>query len=150
MAKETLLPQLWKNGRKGRGKWRILFRLFITRYNFFYALSIVNTLRSTLINNQLMWRSTFDLDIKSAHGPTCFVPDKAGEGRCRARRYHVKRLSEVSYTFYPNLQTGYLIFAIGEINMFCRLFSTHQRPSKFCQTPGRPHISPAFVWTLWI
>ena len=41
-----------------------------------------------------------------------------------------EKLPVASYALLPNLKKV-LLFAIGEIDIFCRLFSTHQRPTFF-------------------
>ena len=60
-----------------------------------------------------------------------------------------ERLPAAFYALVPNLKKGVLFCHRRVIEIFCRLFSTHQPPNVFYQTPGRrpPHITGRHVNT---
>ena len=98
--------------------------------------------------------ATIDLDIESTLGQPAW---------CRARPMneddgikHIRwirgiggeRLPAASYAFLPNLKglPGIFWHRRG-IEIFCRLFCTHQRPNVFCirRLAGVHHVSPAVL-----
>ena len=124
-AEDTLVPPLW--GKRGGICVFLIFSRGCTRRNVLFH---VETCQHVEMTNQLTRPQT--ADFRSRHKinprPIRYVSDTASEGGWQSREYHVHLSSRERAVI---------------IEIFRALFSRHQRPSGFNQTPGRrpPHAT---------
>ena len=150
-------------GENGKKVLRIICSRYRTRRNLRFHISKLSTRSSRTAHATIDLRSRHRINPR----PTRFASGKANaniddclEDIRWIRSLGSGRLPAASYAFLPNLQKGVLFERRAfchrrGIEIFCRLFSTHQRPNVLYQTPGQrtPRITGRFVNTVtrgWI